>query len=296
MFGRADARSVGVSGADGPPGDQGVDMGKTPSIQDLEARESDFRAYLQQLEQQLATKSAAAQSQLQNAIDTFYKDSGFTDAQDITTGQNYDFMQEQSFSLDNLKTIIDAIGKAVFAGAAPPAGTSVDQAGVDAATKSLGPEVGEMANLELYIAGQVFDVLSNVVLSFGTSSAVSFETNLQSKPLGYGLQLFTTVSVDSYQSKSFFNNEYIYEYLYLYAVRFSVQQAQSEVKQTLVELYEDQITVFKQREEDLLTQLEEQKITADAYQSANAAFDTLIAATQAKIDELKTAAAADVAR
>lgn len=267
-------------------------MGKSPSIQDLENRESEFRAYLQQLEQQLATRAQGAQSALDAQVQQFYSSSGFTDAVDITSGQNYDFMQEQSFSLDNLKTIIDAISQAVFSGKTPPAGTKVNQQGVDDATKALGPEVGEMANLELYIAGQVFDVLSNVVLSFGSSSSLTFDTNMQNKPLGYGLQLFAAVSADSYQSTSFFKDEYIYEYLYLYRVRFSVQQAQSEVKQTLVELYQDQIAVFKQREEDLLTQLESGALSASAYTTANSAFDTLIAAAEQKIDDLKKVAAA----
>lgn len=267
-------------------------MGKSPTIAELEAKEDSFRAYLAKLQGELEQKSAAVAKEVADEITDFYAKNKFTDAVDLVSGQNYDFIHEQEFSLANMKNIIDAISKAVFAGGGSPSGASVSEDGTKAAAAALGPEVGQMANLELYIAGQVFDVLSNVILSFGTSTAVTFNTNLQSKPLGYGLQLFTAVSADSYQSTSFFNNDYIYEYLYLYNVKFSVEQAKSEVQQTLVELYQDQIAVFAQREEALLTGLENGTLTAAAYASANAAFDTLIAASKAKIDSLKADKAA----
>ncbi|PFG34844.1 hypothetical protein [Sanguibacter antarcticus] len=265
-------------------------MGKTPTIKDLEKSESAFRDYIHSLEDQLSTKASDVQSKVDAEITAFYKDSGYTDAKNITSGLNYDFMQEQSFSMDNLKGIIDAISQAVFTGGKPPAGATVDKDGVSTAKAELGPTIGEMANLELYIAGQVFNVLSSIMLSFGTSSALTFKTNMQNKPLGYGMQLFAAVSSESYQSTSFFHNEYIYEYLYIYSVKFSVQQAQSEVKQQLVRLYSDQITVFKQRELDLLDQLSAGKITPEAYTTANAVFDTLIAAVEKKIGDLKAVA------
>lgn len=265
-------------------------MGKTPTIRDLEKSESGFRDYIHSLEQQLTAKAADVQGKLDTEITAFYKDSGYTDAKSITSGLNYDFMQEQSFSMDNLKGIIDAISQAVFTGGKPPAGATVDKDGVSTAKAELGPTIGEMANLELYIAGQVFNVLSSIMLSFGTSNALSFKTNMQNKPLGYGMQLFAAVSSESYRSTSFFRDEYIYEYLYIYSVKFSVQQAQSEVKQQLVRLYSDQLTVFRQRSLDLLDQLGKGKITPEAYKTANAVFDSLIDAVEKKVGGLKAVA------
>jgi hypothetical protein len=268
----------------------GIVMGKSPSIQDLEKKEEDFRAYIKELETELQQKTSAVAAELQATITQFYTQNNYTDAKDLVSGQNYDFIHQQEFSLANMKSIIDAISKAVFAGGDTPPGTKVEDAGQQAVEAEVGAEVGAMANLELYIAGQVFDVLSNVILSFGTSTAITFNTNMQSKPLGYGMQLFTAVSADSYQSKSFFNNDYIYEYLYLYEVKFSLQQANAEVNQTLIELYQDQIAVFKEREEGLLSQLEAGSLTAEAYGSANDAYDTLIAKVEEKLKALKAAA------
>jgi hypothetical protein len=271
-------------------------MGKSPSLQDLENKEDQFRAYLTKLQSELQGRSSTLQQQMEGEITQFYTQNKYTDATDMVSGLNYDFLHQSEFTLDNLKTVIDAISKAVFAGTKPPGGATVNDGGTKAAASALGPEVGEMANLELYIAGQVFDVLSNVILSFGTSTAVTFNTNLQSKPLGYGLQLFTAVSADSYRSTSFFNNEYINEYLYLYDVKFSALQAKKEITQTLIELYQDQIAAFKQREESLLKQLEEGTLDATAYESANGVYDRLIAAAQKKVGDLKTAAAAQQVR
>ncbi|SOD74210.1 hypothetical protein SAMN05892883_3391 [Jatrophihabitans sp. GAS493] len=267
-------------------------MGMSPSIKQLEAKETEFRAYLSQLQTELATKSAAEAAKLKDKIAEFYDGNKYTDAKDLVSGMNYDFMHEAEFSLENMQGIIDAISKSVFAGGKSPDGAKVSKDGAAAAATSLGPEVGEMANLELYIAGQVFDVLSSVILSFGTSTTINFNTNLQSKPLGYGMQMFTAVAADSYQAQAFFDKEYIHEYLYLYDVRFSAQQAKAEMTQTLIELYEDQLAAFKAREEDLLDQLVKKTLTDAAYATANAIYDKLIEAVKKKVDQLKVAALA----
>ena len=212
-------------------------------------------------------QSGALSSQLQAKISSFYTENNSTDAEALVSGQNYDFIDDTEFSLANLKAMIDAISTAVFAGGAAPSGATVDSTGQQAIAAKLGPEVGNLANLELYLAGQVFDALCNVVLSFGTSTAITFNTNLQSTPLGFGLQLFTAVAADSAQSPSFFNNDYIYEYLYTYDVKFSAQQANAEPNQSLITLYEDQIAAFQQREQALLGQLENGTITEQAYAS-----------------------------
>jgi hypothetical protein len=262
-------------------------MGMSPSIQDLENRDEAFCDYLQELQTNLQVRSGEVDAQQQAMINSFYSDNKYTDAQDLVSGQNFDFIDAQEFSLANLKSTVDAVSAAVFAGGNTPAGAKVNDAGQQAAAAKLGPEVGGMANLELYMAGQVFDVLSNVVLSFGTSTEITFNTALQSKSLGYGLQLFVAVSAQSFQSPNFFDNNYFYGYRHVYDVKFSGQQADADPSQALITLYEDQIAAFKQREEGLLNQLESGDITAQVYASAEAAYDALIAACQAELQALR---------
>jgi hypothetical protein len=228
-------------------------MGKSATIEDLQKNDAAFRTYLDGIEKDLATQSDAAQQKMRTDIDDFYTKNGYDDAKRFTDGKNVDFMHQSEFTMDNLKKVIDAVSSAVFAGAQPPAGSTVNEDAVKAADKALGPEVGAMANLELYIAGKVFDVLSNIIISFGTGTEVSFSSSTKSESLGYGIQMFTAVTASSYRSHSFFNNEYISQYLYCYDVRFSVKQAQSEAKMGIVQAYQNQLAVF----EDLLTKLAE---------------------------------------
>jgi len=267
-------------------------MGKSPSIQSLESQDDAFRAYLQEQETQLQSKSGSVDAELQAKINEFYTNGGYTDGVDVVSGQNFDFMLDSEFSLDNLKTMIEAISSAVFAGGLAPPGAEVDADGQQAAAAKLGPEVGGLANLEPYMAGQVFNALSTSIISFGTSADFPFSTDLQSQPLGYGLQLFAAFSAQSCQSPSFFNNESLYEYLCAYDVRFSAQQSNSEPSQSLITLYEDQIAAFRQQEQDLMTQLENGTLTEQAYASANEAYDALIAADQAKLAALQAEAGA----
>lgn len=261
-------------------------MGKSPSIAKLEMQEDDFRAYIQKLEGEIAAKASKAKSELQKTISEFYSSNGYDDAKDFVSGSNYDFMQKSEFSLSNLKSIIDAISKAIFAGAAAPSGADVNESSVEAASKALGAEVGEIANLELYIAGKAFDVLSAVILSFGTTDTLSFSTSSKSESLGYGLQLFTTIASESYTSHSFFNNNEIYEYLYIYDVKFSEKQAKTEISQTLVQLYENEIATFVSKSDELLNELSQGTISPEAYDSASSIYQTLIDKAQKKVDEL----------
>jgi hypothetical protein len=261
-------------------------MGSSPSIDDLRAKDNDFKAYLASIQQDLDAKSATMADKLNKDIGDFYTSNHYDDAKAFASGRNTDFLHEKEFSLDNLKKVIDAISAAVFSGAGVPAGASVNKDTVAEADKALGKEVGAISNLELYIAGKVFDVLSNVVLSFGTGASVTYTTSLKSESLGFGMQMFTAVASSSYQSHSFFNNEYISQYLYMYDVRFSLKQAQIEATIGLVQAYENQLAVF----EDLLNrigdELDQGTISLDAYESASEKYGGYIEAFRTKINSL----------
>lgn len=263
-------------------------MGKSPSIQDLEAKDNAFRDYLSNLEKQLDAQAAAAKTAMEAAITDFYTKNKYDDAKEFVSGQNTDFVHTKEFSLQNVKNIIDAISAAVFAGSAVPSGASVNKDAVQAADKALGKEVGAMANLELYIAGKVFDVLSNVILSFGSSTQMSYTSSTKSESLGFGMQLFTSVAASSYQSQSFFNNEFINQYLYMYDVRFSVAQAQEEAAMGIVQAYENQLATFEDLLNKLADQLDQGAITLDQYTTTSQAYEDFIDKYKAKIDALKT--------
>jgi hypothetical protein len=262
-------------------------MGRSPSIEELQANDDNFRKYLTGLETDLDTKSAAAAQKMEADIAAFYLANHYDDSKEFGSGRNTDFLHEKEFSLDNLKKVIDAISAAVFSGAPVPKGASVNEEAVAEADKSLGKEVGAMANLELYIAGKVFDVLSNIVLSFGTGASVTYTSSTKSQSLGYGMQMFTSVAASSYQSHSFFQNEYISQYLYMYDVRFSIKQAQSEATMGIVQAYENQLAVFEDLLNKLADELDKGNVSLDAYGTTADKLQAYIEQFHTKIENLK---------
>lgn len=266
-------------------------MGSSPSVEDLKTKDTEFRQYLKTLEEDLGGKATDAETKLKGEIDAFYKQGGYDDAKPLISGQNTDFMHEKEFSLENMKNVIDGISAAVFSGAAPPKGAPTPNGdAVAAAGKAMGREVGALSNLELYIAGKVFDVLSSIVLSFGTGTSMTYTTATKSEPLGYGLQLFTSVSASSYESHGFFTNENIFEYLYMYRVLFSAQQAGTEVKMAIVENCENEAALKGELLNMYGEQLLNGKISLQQYDTTAALLHKGIEDLLAQINRLKSAA------
>ncbi|TDD18295.1 hypothetical protein [Nonomuraea diastatica] len=264
-------------------------MGRSPSIEDLQAKDEQFRQYLNTLEQDLNKKAATAAEQMRSEIEAFYSSNKYDDAKAFVAGKSVDFVHEKEFSLNNLKNVIDQISAAVFSGAQPPKGVSTNKDAVEAANKDLGRTVGAMANLELYIAGKVFDVLSNIVLGFGTGTSVAYTSSTKTESLGFGMQMFTSVATSTYESHSFFVNEYISQYLYMYDVRFSIKQAQTEAAIGLVQTYENLLADYEERLNKLGEMLAEEKITLEDFKSICATLQGLIDQFHDKLGRLKSA-------
>ena len=266
-------------------------MGSSPSIQDMKAKNEEFQAYLSSIQQDLDTKTSAAMKQMQANITNFYATNNYTDAKIMVQGQNSEFMHETEFSLENVKKVVDAISAAVFSKKPAPDGATVNTSTVQAAEAALGAAVGAMSNLQLYMASQVLDVMSSVLLNFGKSTSVSYETTTETKSLAYGLQMFTTVAASSYRSNSFFNNEYINQYLFVYDVRFSLQQSKTEQTLGLVQAYSNELVGFEKNLNKLIDQLVDGSLTPELYAKGKEVYTKLIADVQAEIASLKVLAA-----
>lgn len=218
-------------------------MGKSPSIQDLEARDQEFQSYINNMQTQLNGQADGMDKHIADRI-TEWK-AGAPDAKIMVSGRNLDFVHESSFSLEKLQGILNTIAKAVFAGNEAPPGTTVESTAQKDVEKTLGSAVTEMAAVELYIAGKVFDVLGNIIYNFGSSTTVTFNSSITSEALGLGLQMFVGVGEQTYNSESFFNNETIYEYVYTYQVFYSLQQLKDETDRTIAAGLANQVTDFE---------------------------------------------------
>lgn len=255
-------------------------MGHSASIAEMAQKEDEYRAYLQKLKSNLEAQSKQALTDMQTRINDFYNENGYNKTAFIG-GQNADFMQRSEWSMQNVKVIIDAIAKAVFGDSKAPEGVTIDKA------EAIGAAISAMEHMEIYIAGKCFEVLSGIVESFGSSSSLSSQSHYDHKPLGYGLHLFTTVVAESYTSESFFKNTEIYEYLYIYEVNYSLEEAEKEAKLAKTKLYSDQIAAFVKKGEDLLKKMEVGEMTPEQYKAQDAIYETLIEASTKKLAELK---------
>lgn len=255
-------------------------MGKTASIQDLAKRESEYRDYLDKLEKQLVNKSATEEADLQKRIDKFYKDNKY-DKIDFVSGKNHDFMQQADWSLSNVKNIIDTIGKAIFGGDKKllPPGVSVND--------KVPMSMTAMQDLQIYIASKCFDVISGIIESFGNSTSVSYSSSYKDVSLGNGLHLFATVSCDSYKSTSFFNNEEIYQYLYIYQVAYSAAEAETEGKIVATQVYEDEIVEYKRKLERYIEQLDNDTISLEQYKTLRDNYQSFIDDAMKQLEKLK---------
>lgn len=173
-------------------------MGKTPNIQTEAQRLADFNKYLQDLKSDLDTKAQNVDKELNDAITKFYKDNKYDDAVDIISTKNTDFMQLGQFSLDNLVNIAQQIAKVIFSGTGDlPSGTKSNKQGTDAVKQSVSDFSGEGAKavtaISNYTAARAIDVISSIILSTNTTSAISYSSELKSVPIGYGMQLFVAV-------------------------------------------------------------------------------------------------------
>ena len=255
-------------------------MGKSPSIEEMEAKEDRYREYIHKLENELKIRADKYEDQLDKKINEYFKDNEW-DYQNFLSGRNVDFLHEKDWSLDNLKNIIDQISKAIFGDTKAPAGVTIEK------TEEMGKAIKNMEHLELYIAGKCFEIISGILDSFGTKTTMGFNASVEVKPVAPGLTLFVAVVGDSYQSHDFFEDEMIYQYFYIYDLRFSVKQAEAQAHQADVSLYADSLGTFRQKLEELNEDLGEDKIDGQEYATKTAIFENLMAKYEEKIRQLE---------
>ncbi|HST49166.1 hypothetical protein [Jatrophihabitans sp.] len=220
-------------------------MGKSPSIQDLEARDREFANYLKGMRDELNARADAMDQSLGDQIARWK--AGTPDARILVSGRNLDFVHEPSFFFGQLLNGLQAVAGAVFAGTGAPAGTTVEGAAQKEVKEVLGSAVEQPAAVELLIAGKVFDVLGNVIYDFGTTASGTFSSGITSKYLDLGMQMFVGVSEQAYNSESFFSNETIYEYVYTYQVFCSLKELKQVTEQTIGRGLANQITEFEHK-------------------------------------------------
>ncbi len=220
-------------------------MGKSPSIQELEARDKAFASYLYDVQNELNARADAMDQSLGQQITAWQAQAA--DARIIVTGRNVDFAHEPSFSFDRLVSILQAVVGAAFTDTQAPPGTTVEAAAQKEVMEALGSAVEQAAAIELFVAGKVIDLLGNVVYNFGTLTPGTFVSSITNQYLDLGMRMFVGVGEQTYNSHGFFDNETIYGYVYTYQVLYSLTQLQQVTEQTIVNGLANQVTLFEHK-------------------------------------------------
>jgi hypothetical protein len=265
-------------------------MGSSPSIKQLQEKQAEFDNYRKKLQTELSAETTKTVESMEAEVKKYYSENSWKgDA--YMAGRSYDFMQASEWSLANVKAILESISKAMLGQQSnPPSGVTITPS--EAAKAAL----KGMENMELYLVGKAFQIIAGVIESFGSATEVKFKSETIHKPLGNGFHLFLAVSQNSYRSKDFLNNESIYEYLYIYQVRFSHEEALEQAEISLTELYENEITVFKERIERILKSFEKEEVTPKQYKEFHAEYQEMIKSSEALLKQLGPKDAAALVR
>lgn len=257
-------------------------MGKSPAIRDLEARDPVFGNYLNNLQTQLNGQVDDLDGQLQHRFS--YWKPAVPDAKVIVSGCHLDF--EYPFSLDNLEVVLNAIAGAVLSGSPVPAGAKIETSAQQEAVQALSSYAADPAVVQLYVAGNAFAELGSIVYDL-PSFDDGFTRGFAVKPLGLGLQLFAGVATQTFNVRSFFDNENLYGYLYSYQVYFSPAQLKDEIDRTIAQHLYRQVAIFEMKMRKL--PIPEDEPSGEArrrYQALVAGYERHIAAGQAELTKL----------
>nr|NLU60091.1 hypothetical protein [Pseudomonas sp. BIGb0427] len=214
-------------------------MGRSNSVNKLLEEEKKNRERLEQISRDLITQQKNAESELQADQIQFYTNSQRTwKYSSYVTGANSDFQLSDTWSLENLKKIIDQITNAVVGTVTGtitglPEGTTASPD----ATKT-NASGGLTEDTRLMIAANCLNLLSGLINSFGHSSKIQVSTAKSSVPLGQGLRIFASVACNVSQERSFFNNKIMSCYRYCYNVNYSLDEFSEQAERTLVAQYE----------------------------------------------------------
>jgi hypothetical protein len=257
-------------------------MGSSPSIKELQEKQAAFDVYRKKLETELAAEADKTVAAVGEEVKKYYTENGWKgDA--FIAGKSYDFMQAHEWSMANVKTILEGIAKVMLGQQQnPPSGVTITP------TEETTAALKGMENLELYLIGKAFQIIAGVIESFGSASELKLKAEGEHKPLGNGFHLFVAVAQNSYRSHDFFNNEAIYEYLYVYQLRFSHGEALKQAEISLTELYENEIAVFKKKIEGVLEQFNKGDLTPKQYRGFRNEYEELISESEVLLKKLGT--------
>lgn len=256
-------------------------MGMSKNIAELEKSNKEFSSYLEKIKGDLEKKGGDIEKEVKVQLEEFHKENNYKYTS-FMSGKNIDFLHKSEWSLDNLNKVIGNIVNSLFGSSKVPDGVKLTK------PEDVSKAVANAIHMKDYIASQCFQIITGIIMSFGSSTQVKFSKSSKHEPIGAGLHLFTSVAADSYEAKQFASKEFIYQYAYVYEVTFSQEEATKTANMSLTKLYLDQIETFSSKINQALEKLEKDEISAEQYDTLDNIFSKRIEISKSKLKELET--------
>jgi len=290
-------------------------VGVAPTIDDLAKKNAAFQKYIDDQSKAMNTASTTAKADMDQLIKQFYQQGNWDDAKPFISGSYQHLTTAESWSLDNVSKMIDAIRGAVFGGSATPPAQNPANVPTKVGDGTTPPPkdlptteaMKAMAGMDLLIASAAFDIIQGILTTFTVSTSASIVHNVSQKELVPGLSLFVTVMENQYQSNDFFSNQVIIQNFYLFDARLSVKRAADIAKFNQVQSLITQQTSFETAVDKLSTiiagldvndphYLDNLQVKQNILETLNKRIEDLAAKIKAMRDAKNAAAAALVQR
>jgi hypothetical protein len=260
-------------------------MGKTQTIEDLEKRNAQFRAFMKQVETEADAKEQALHKKIQELVKTHYAGNGWSHAR-LFGDTRSDYKNYEDWGLDRVVAIIASIGDSLAAKNYPsdkvPESNKASKDAIDTAKDFAGAFMGDYD----LIISRVVALLSSVLAQFASKVEASRSAVLRDIPLSGGLHLFFGCDATVYNQQSFLANQYIGSFQVVFEGHVSAQEAQyiaiqEILKTTHIELgyLNTEIIEIRQIQADELKKI--RKNNPGNYVSTRATYTAMIDAVKA---------------
>lgn len=188
-------------------------MGKSPTIKDLAATDQEFTKFMEDLGKSVKQAAAGYMTEFENSVKAFYEDSG-GDYIQMAAKEHEDYQVEAEFTMANIATVIQKIGKEVFE------------------TPSADPETqAALSALDVYSSMAIkiaVNFLSNALSALAWKESASFTHDIQHVSVGPGLTLHLMIVNRAYEGRGPIRSKKVLQNFIIYRLNFSKKKAAAQ--------------------------------------------------------------------
>lgn len=270
-------------------------MGVAPGINDLSKTNTEFQKYIDEQSKAMNLAASNAKKDMDAAIQNFYKQGNWDDAAPFTSGSYQHLTTAETWSLEHISEMINAIRGAVFGGSVvPPAQnpsnvpTKVGEGTkVEPQKPAVQGAIKQMADMDLLIASAAFDIIQGILTGFTAQANASIVHNFSQKEVAPGLSLFVTVMENEYHRSDFFSDQRIVQNFYIFDCRMSLKRASSIATFNQIQALMNQEAAFQTQTDLIAGKIAAVDVNRDDYDAAIQKLNATLEKLNKFIDDLR---------